>query len=438
MKRFPVDLGHYVWSCGVIGRLQGLACIPVLAGDSIGIDIQSLVRMSPYRRPLAIDARMDVYAFFVPHRHIYGDDWLDFVRDGGLETVALPDAGFDCSGEYYLAMNKPAGSNMHPRWRTGGYMHVWNRYFKYPRDDDLSFDEEPDLGDDDPNRRNHRSLFGLPVGPLPRIWNQGIDEQIALGNRTVNTAPNTFDLVALERTRRQFESAQERHWFAQRYDEVMKKVYGTGVSVDADERPTLLMSHKQWLSGSDVMGTDDAALGQMQGVSAATVMARMPNRHMSEHGAIWVLACVRYPSVIKSEYHYLERRPNPSYKELCAEYRLWRLSRLSSICMRMISSSMVAVASRCRSCRTAAGIASTRIWCTSCITSCRAIRFRTRLLIPRSSSITLIRRSTTRFSRPASLVIGRSRPSLMSMPIVRCRRPRPAYSPERVRRDCPS
>ena len=323
MKRFPVDLGHYVWSCGVIGRLQGLACIPVLAGDSIGIDIQSLVRMSPYRRPLAIDARMDVYAFFVPHRHIYGDDWLDFVRDGGLETVALPDAGFDCSGEYYLAMNKPAGSNMHPRWRTGGYMHVWNRYFKYPRDDDLSFDEEPDLGDDDPNRRNHRSLFGLPVGPLPRIWNQGIDEQIALGNRTVNTAPNTFDLVALERTRRQFESAQERHWFAQRYDEVMKKVYGTGVSVDADERPTLLMSHKQWLSGSDVMGTDDAALGQMQGVSAATVMARMPNRHMSEHGAIWVLACVRYPSVIKSEYHYLERRPNPSYKELCAEYRLW-------------------------------------------------------------------------------------------------------------------
>src|SRR5438105_12047479 len=37
---------------------------------------------SPLRRGLAIDSTVDIFTFYVPHRHVYGEQWIKFMKDG--------------------------------------------------------------------------------------------------------------------------------------------------------------------------------------------------------------------------------------------------------------------------------------------------------------------------------------------------------------------
>ena len=89
MKRNSFPLNHYVKQLGQIGRLQTLGVWPVMAGDSIEASYTNLFRLSPLRRALTIDAQVDMFAFYIPHRHIYGDDWIDFIKQGQDETITL-------------------------------------------------------------------------------------------------------------------------------------------------------------------------------------------------------------------------------------------------------------------------------------------------------------------------------------------------------------
>src|SRR5262245_64350876 len=39
------------------------------------------------RRGLAIDSTVDIFTFYVPHRHVYGEQWIKFMKDGVNATV---------------------------------------------------------------------------------------------------------------------------------------------------------------------------------------------------------------------------------------------------------------------------------------------------------------------------------------------------------------
>src|SRR5438094_6528278 len=43
------------------------------AGDSFEMDAVGALRLSPLRRGLAIDSTVDIFTFYVPHRHVYGE-----------------------------------------------------------------------------------------------------------------------------------------------------------------------------------------------------------------------------------------------------------------------------------------------------------------------------------------------------------------------------
>src|SRR4051794_41895873 len=45
--------------------------------------------MSPLRRGLAIDSTVDIFTFYVPHRHVYGEQWIKFMKDG-VNATPLP------------------------------------------------------------------------------------------------------------------------------------------------------------------------------------------------------------------------------------------------------------------------------------------------------------------------------------------------------------
>src|SRR5205814_8706208 len=69
-ERMPHDLSHLGFLAGQIGRLITISTTPVIAGDSFEMDAVGALRLSPLRRGLAIDSTVDIFTFYVPHRHV--------------------------------------------------------------------------------------------------------------------------------------------------------------------------------------------------------------------------------------------------------------------------------------------------------------------------------------------------------------------------------
>src|SRR4051812_5631483 len=61
-----------------------LICLGIFEMDAVGA-----LRLSPLRRGLAIDSTVDIFTFYVPHRHVYGEQWIKFMKDG-VNATPLP------------------------------------------------------------------------------------------------------------------------------------------------------------------------------------------------------------------------------------------------------------------------------------------------------------------------------------------------------------
>src|SRR5690606_3438464 len=84
-ERMPHDLSHPGFLAGQIGRLITISTTAVIAGDSFEMDAVGALRLSPLRRGLAIDSTVDIFTFYVPHRHVYGEQWIKFMKDRSEE-----------------------------------------------------------------------------------------------------------------------------------------------------------------------------------------------------------------------------------------------------------------------------------------------------------------------------------------------------------------
>src|SRR5262249_56468098 len=78
---------YYV--CVFVIPSESLFRFPVIAGDSFEMDAFGALRLSPLRRGLAIDSTVDIFTFYVPHRHVYGEQWIKFMKDG-VNATPLP------------------------------------------------------------------------------------------------------------------------------------------------------------------------------------------------------------------------------------------------------------------------------------------------------------------------------------------------------------
>src|SRR5437868_9835605 len=67
----------------------GIPAEPLFRSDSFEMDAVGALRLSPLRRGLAIDSTVDIFTFYVPHRHVYGEQWIKFMKDG-VNATPLP------------------------------------------------------------------------------------------------------------------------------------------------------------------------------------------------------------------------------------------------------------------------------------------------------------------------------------------------------------
>lgn len=310
-QRFTYDLSHYSFQVGRLGSLMTLSTIPVIAGDSMAFDLNGVFRLSPLRRNLTVDCRVDLFAFYVPYRHVYGDDWINFLKQGIDETVTFTTVNVGTVIQPYLGA---AYNGVLPLWLIAGYNQIWNRYFRHPTaDGDLVADNAlPTAG--------HGQRYGRECAHLPAIWNTPIDGEIDESDtRFALVDTDKIDLIEMARQKARLVTERRREFYSQRYRDVLARSFGSSVNVDADERPTLLMRSSSWMSGYDVDGTADATLGTYSGKAATIGNLRCPRKFFQEHGTVWIMALLRFPPIHDQEMHFLTGREQPTYKEIAGD-----------------------------------------------------------------------------------------------------------------------
>src|SRR5258708_1746103 len=125
-ESMPHDLSHLGFLAGQIGRLITISTTPVIAGDSFEMDAVGALRLSPLRRGLAIDSTVDIFTFYVPHRHVYGEPWIKFIEEG-CNVNPLPTVNHTWYIEHagFPGQNKP-GTNKNPKHLFQGYLNIYN------------------------------------------------------------------------------------------------------------------------------------------------------------------------------------------------------------------------------------------------------------------------------------------------------------------------
>lgn len=305
MKRWVYDLSCYNVVSGLIGRLQTIFNLPVIANDTISIDLVGALRLSRLKRFLVLDCKVDLFAFFSPHRHHY-TNWTDLMKDGinSAETLATSNQNQGTAAATPPDFLGSVPNGTIPAHYPSGYQDIYNNFFQIPSLEGYSL---PTYSIS--NVANDRA-YGFVTARLPAFWTTGMDDtraDIASDAEVgASAGAGAINLLDFRRIQAEYKDAIDHSWWSARYRDVMQRKWGTASppSTDADQRPTLLMHESTWLSGYDVDGTDDAQLGNWRGKSQGMVRLKMPPKYFNEHGMIWVMAVLRFPSILQEEVHY--------------------------------------------------------------------------------------------------------------------------------------
>src|SRR5450631_3877340 len=255
-ERMPHDLSHLGFLAGQIGRLITISTTPVIAGDSFAMDAVGALSLSPLRRGLALDSTVDIFTFYVPHRPVYGEQWIKFMKDG-VNATPLPTVnttGYIDHAAFLGTINPD--TNKIPKHLFQGYLNIYNNYFKAPW--------MPDRTEANPNELNQDDArYGFRSCHLKNIWTAPLPPETEL-SRQMTTSTIYIDIMCLQAAYANLHTDQERDYFMQRYHDVISS-FGGKTSYDADNRPLLVMRSNLWASGYDVDGTDQTSLGQFSG-----------------------------------------------------------------------------------------------------------------------------------------------------------------------------
>lgn len=328
------DLGFETHRIGEMGRLQTLGYIPVVAGDSFEINMDLVFRLAPLRREIVSEVQIDIACFYIPYRHIY-PNWNNMVQEGYNTSETWTGFAIGANDRFapYLGLNRTDASI--PLWIIEGYNRIWNRYYRVPSaPPDGNFTLYPSGAS---NASMAWKKYGRSCARLPHVLNNGIALNQAGGaspsqpwrdfsdaQAEVSAAGGVIDIRDVAQVQGHYRSKIERQWNSERYTDVLQRVWGTSVNIDADQRPELCFHHRALLSGTEVNGTDDATLGAYIGKTMGRVEFNMPRKMFDEHGTFWMLALLRFPTKHTQETHPLARKVSPASDYLMADPNIWK------------------------------------------------------------------------------------------------------------------
>src|SRR3546814_6525377 len=134
---------------GHISRLIINSTMPVIGGVVVERNAVGALCLSPLRRGCAMDAIVDIFTWYVPHRHVYGEQWLKFMKDG-VNATPLPTVnttGYIDHAAFLGTINPD--TNKIPKHLFQCYLNIYNYYFKAPWMPDRTEANPNELNQDD-------------------------------------------------------------------------------------------------------------------------------------------------------------------------------------------------------------------------------------------------------------------------------------------------
>lgn len=339
MDRNQYDLSHLSHNSLAIGRLQTISVIPVEAGASLEINMDSIARLAPNRKEIVSECQIDVCAFFVPHRIVYGQAWIDFINGGPDESQTFTGISIGAAYRNPVYLTLPTCGASINRALLEGYNRIFHNFYApkqllYSEDSNVALVNDYTWYPTTETGADNCRLYGRLCARLPHILNGGsfIDaggvtpgweaQDLSSTDSEVTVTAGVFTIQSLAQVQSRYKTEAQAAWFAHFYQDVMREKFGSDLGPDVDPRnlmPHMLMRHTQMMSGTDIDGTDDATLGTFQGKTLERVGFHMPRKFFGEHGNVFILACMRYPLVHTREQHRLLANVNPSYDEIVAD-----------------------------------------------------------------------------------------------------------------------
>src|SRR4051812_36306982 len=236
-ERMPHDLSHLGFLAGQIGRLITISTTPVIAGDSFEMDAVGALRLSPLRRGLAIDSTVDIFTFYVPHRHVYGEQWIKFMKDG-VNATPLPTVnttGYIDHAAFLDTINPD--TNKIPKHLFQGYLNIYNNYFKAPSMPDRTEANPNELNQDDARYgfRWCQFIYTSTAQPPPET---GL-------SRHMTSSTTSFGIMGLQVAYASLDTGDVRDYFMQRCQDVISR-FICKRSYHPGNRPLLIMGCNLW------------------------------------------------------------------------------------------------------------------------------------------------------------------------------------------------
>src|SRR2546430_511342 len=90
------------------------------------------LRLSPSRRGLASDSTVYIFTFYVPHRHVYGEQWIHVMKDGVNATpISTVNTAVYIDDGAFLGTIRPDTTNV-AKTLCAGHMNIYNVCFRGP------------------------------------------------------------------------------------------------------------------------------------------------------------------------------------------------------------------------------------------------------------------------------------------------------------------
>lgn len=307
MDREICDLSHQINSVHDIGRVSCIGRFDVMPGSSLELDSTIMLRLNQLRRPLAIDPKVDVHVFYAPYRYTYGQKIIDMVENpfDFSQTFETTDTGI--TPFYFLQSQE----RFIPKHLWSDFANIYNCYYRDPSQDEFDLDDPTGFVNFGGGSTWVEGTRNVKYGP--RIchlkgWGTAQSHLADLDDPDYNidVSGGSVDLFDLQKLRTDVKGDLFRDFYSSRYVEIIESIGGKNPHDYSDNRPELLWSESQFMSGYDINGTAGSDLGNSVGKGVSIVNLNMPRRMFTEHGTVYVLLVVRFPPIFENAKRYLD------------------------------------------------------------------------------------------------------------------------------------
>src|SRR5699024_7500685 len=133
---------------------------------------------------------VDIFTFYVPHRHVYGEQWIKFMKDG-VNATPLPTVNTTGYIDHPALLGTiNLDDNKIPKHLFQGYLYIYDNYFTAPWMPVRTEANPYQLFQDD-------ARYHFCCCNLKNIWSAPLPPETQL-SRQMSTSTTTIDIIGLQ------------------------------------------------------------------------------------------------------------------------------------------------------------------------------------------------------------------------------------------------